>query len=368
MSLHAIPNVGFAGLHNDTSHHIIRLCFPALANPAAPSAAGVSITQGQMALVYDECIRPVVEDILKEEESYWPLTYNHENWRSTRKKGGHVTSGVCVPAEYIDLFGEAVLKKVRSLDFGYKAFFLHEFRGMKHTSRHPADEGDPQTVQAYLERFLGDLKITPPDEGEDSDDWDWGLGGHWYIDVGIEINSREPEDGLDSPSHDSNNPAWSSTLQWRKDSHKRLIFTALHCTEEEAEEISRHRIIDEVAHFTEIAGFRRVVPRRISDRLGIYYINCYTTDKNVTYLKDRGQVSKNTSCEEFLNALIQRRDFTHPTDLRDIFGDYAKKEGIGSNARFEVRMSLSKALGTVWAFDTNVLQTSLLEFQNDRWW
>lgn len=100
----------------------------------------------------------------------------------------------------------------------------------------------------------------------------------WWIDVGLEINSKKDE----------------GCLAWRTDSH----YQADRLTTPGSSKYTR----DMASHLTEVSGCR-IAPGFVSNTaLSVRYFQAYTTDKSHTYRIDQGRYGKFITCDRILKG------------------------------------------------------------------
>ncbi|KAJ8074343.1 hypothetical protein PM082_012656 [Marasmius tenuissimus] len=328
---HDIPNFQLGYWGNRCQIHIF---FPKLYDHGGPS---VRISESQMAEFYVKGVRPAIVEILPESASDWPPSYTSEVFRITRANGRKAYGTKMVPQEFLGKFVATLRLKLDEDHITWAAgfFFMHSVRGVKLTSFHYPDR---QSARMALEELLSEVSIP----------WDATLRGRWYIDVAIELRSKD-----------------KACLQWTTHSHPSVIAAVLHISESQAIRMtglgsSRYER-DNASHLMGVSGCR-VEPRSGSGPLDVAYVQLYTTDKATTYAPERGFHGKAITMNMAMSA-------DQPTSfLSNLIKSYTDSVAIASLARVEVRLPFRHALDVLLDIPKATFRKSLAVFSREVWW
>jgi len=328
-----IPHLCFAAAKEHRSS--TRIFFPALVDwDNFPTC--YRLTERERAKIYEIMRKTVINTVGAGEAGHWRPTYEAEVARAS--KGGSTApekSGQLIPGGKVAAFGRLLLQRIQKLPWGKGAYFFLEKRGTR---------GGVQHQQRYHEEKLEEyLSCINQDLINKESFW---------IDVGHEIQAID------------------TVLWWRRDAHVKLLAEALGM-EEDSPTVksiikSTSFYMDEACQLTQAAGFRVKLPRRIYNDLGITYIQAYCTEKAVTYLPGHRTVQ------------LDYKDLLKP-GLKEIIRYFEMLENIlvpsqdgkvAGNARFEVRVSLSKVrprLGYI-ALNNGQMSSTVYQISSDEWW
>lgn len=335
MKPHLIANIPLGSVKE---RHLVRIMFPALYDPKKP----IRISQKAIADLYEHAIRPAVKQVYPRSYGEWPPSHSAELWRT-----GHQKSTRILPGHVVEDWGAQVITNIWDksgpggvLHWARGAFFMHQIRGMKTAHTHDGTDADHRrmALRELMQEFT-------PGYFQDPDSQQ-----NWFVDVGLEMHRR------------------NSVVTWRKGAHHRIIdFLREREGTKTGEQYtsSTSYQVDLVAHLTEVAGFRL----GISEELGpnkISYINCYTTEKALTYTAGHASKAKFLSGKAALAPLTSEGRIKYCDDLYAAFVD-AKTDSC-ANARLEVRVPLRYARRVFLDIPEEMIAHSLIVIPNEHWW
>ena len=324
-----MPNVCIAkwGTHNS-----IRLFLPELFSTDRKSPF---LTQDELAVLYEKGIRPAAERVLDHQAAEWPVTYKDEMFRARSRNGQLAFQTKIIPKVFTDIWAEYLVDflKCDTDGWGHGILFLHQIRGVKHSSNHNPNSS---TVEQEFNNFLNSNHLNLvadlfPDQG------------CWWIDVGIEIASNTQR-----------------CLAWRTDSHYKIVKTICDLSHQVAVRItspgSSKYTRDMLAHLPGVSGCRISPGVRGQGPHGVKYVQLYTTEKSITYHPERGHYGKFITCID----IIRGKDMAFIDQLYSLY-----RNAIGtcySLARLELRVPFSSASDILVDLDEDLLCHSLLSF------
>lgn len=221
-------------------------------------------------------------------------------------------------------------------DWADGILFLHQVRGVKHSSSHaPTEEHATSALREFLEECS--LLVHSMDEGS------------WWIDVGIEIAS---DDG--------------NCLTWRTDSHFHVVREAMGVDDHVAKRItspgSSQYTRDMVSHLPKCSSFRIAPGARARGRHQTQYIQAYPTDKSITYRHDHGHYGKFLSGKKVLTG-------KHDDFIESLYGLYGNAiSHVKALARLEMRVPILHADAVLLNLGEELLRDSLVSFHRSVWW
>jgi hypothetical protein len=267
-----------------------------------------------------------------------------ENWRIRDPVSGISRyNSISIAQWHVKMFGNKVLQRLHALPWGRDAFFHHERKGLKTTNFH--DPGDAfarnEAYSAFMDGF--DEHLMQPEE--------------WLIDIALTFSWCDA------------NGNFGDALLWRKDYHAHILAHLLNIRIENALEIikGRNHKTDTVAHLTNIAGFRTIVPRKIAEEEYAFYVNCYTTDKIPVAFRNRGFYTKRTTFRSMVECCRKNQEFTYPGAAIEAYSR-CLEERYPVNARLEVRMSSWKGLDHLVELSEDILTDGLVHFKGPDFW
>lgn len=306
--------------------------FPALYNQEHPSDIH-PLTQEQLTVLYNDCIRPAVAYVRYSEVAHWPVSYDAEFKRLSSRRGlGQSTYPIST--EILSEFGEALLENLQALPWGAGAFFFHQIRGIRAVYQHEIDQSD-DTLQALLDAHFIPNSINTH---------------HFWVDVGMEFM-------------DHNRVLW-----WRADAHWRIIQQVLNISEQDARRAvqSARYSFDAACQLSAIGGCRFVPTQDHGAETGTTYIQLYNTEKQVTYAVNNRE-RYNSKHLDIADAILDAEcisSYFHSVHTR--FKD--ARRNFEGYARLEVRLPLRNANHTIFNGSSANLSQSLVGFKNCHWW
>ncbi|KAF9447920.1 hypothetical protein P691DRAFT_781765 [Macrolepiota fuliginosa MF-IS2] len=342
---HHIPNFEFAHFGN---RHQINIFFTKLWKPETEHHRQPShISEEKRAFWYEYGLRPAIEALSGDAiVSQWPASYEAEKIRAKRTNGGYAWSTRVISKDVVPRLADAIRTCLvdnpdindDDIIWATDFFFVHTIRGVKHGNYHRADG---EAANYFLSDFLNDAQLST----------EAGEFGKWYIDVGVEIASKERE-----------------CLQWLTAAHRKVVEQALRIPTHHAERITQINSSkysrDLSSHLTAVSGFRIVPGIRAQGPFEAAYLQAYTTDKSVVYHPQGGHHAKFLTAKEILGSA------EHPTPTVDGIHHIYDKALLAnsSNARLEVRVPIRFATEVFLNIDPAVIREALCSFTREEWW
>lgn len=344
VDFHHIPNFEFGSFGE---RHHLNIFFPLLWTPEnSKSAQPHQLSKEKRALWYENGLCPAIVSLMGHHiASEWPATYETEEIRARKSRGGHAWSTKMVDERYVGSLAQQIRQELREnpfLDEDAKTwsssfFVMHTIRGVKQAHHHELDE---VSAEWCWNDFIRYSKLTD----------EISTAGHWWVDVGIEVSSDAQD-----------------CLQWMTASHRDLVQEALGISDSHAQRITRMSSSsysrDLVSHLTSISGFR-IVPGQQAE--GVYqaaYLQAYTTDKATVYNTDGRHHAKFLTTHEAMGHVQPTKtiDGIHSIYEQAVDANYSK-------ARLEIRVPFSFATQALVNFDLGIIQSSLCSFSQEEWW
>ncbi|TFK59512.1 hypothetical protein BDN72DRAFT_905777 [Pluteus cervinus] len=333
--LHKVQNLclGKWGTHN-----MVRVFIPALYNHNDRTKRKSTLTQEQQAIFYEKGFRPAIEELMPDQVHEWPTTYATEFFRARARSGALKFTTKVIPANIVPRLGRAIRRALERNGTGWHIglVFLHQLRGLKHSSIHAATE---EMATVALMAFLKENNIT---DSVVSD-------GTWWIDVGLEISSND-----------------GHCLAWRTDSHFHVVRKTLGINDRKAKRItsqgSTKYTRDVTSHLPTISGCRIAPGKLARGDYDTQYLQMYTTDKSLTYLPDGGHFRKFLKASDVLKGKDQ-------AFIDGLYNVYIKaSESNSALARIEVRVPINCGLDVLLNLDDALLRQSLVAIPLKEWW
>jgi hypothetical protein len=309
---------------------------------------GRTLDDIQQAQLYDHVMKPTLDDICPADVTRWPISYGGANWTNRTSRGYRLPITIAVAHDDLPDFGKGVLTKLHQLPWGRNAFFHHEVKGIKTSNTH-----DP-TSAADRENWLGVvLRDFYVDKLEGQD---------WVIDVGLSYSYHRSWNGhLD--------PAQSEALFWKKDAHLLIVSELCNVELGAARKIAsgdRQRT-DLVAGFTNVAGFATVLTRSQQKKYGIYYINCYTSEKVPVAISEGKFHAKTAFPKEWVKSVSKGEKYKYPQELVERLEELGRHR-CAVIARLEIRVDLFNALDRHLKLNVDTLRRSIIKFDSGDFW
>lgn len=336
VAMHHIPNFAFGRI---TNRSIIRVFFPRMYRPQESR----SIPSQHFQLIYDSCLRPLVEKHMTTMSSHWPVSYDAA-FVLYQDSNNHIREGsLDVPQVVLNAFGPEYLQTLSRLHPDFRdAYFVHELRGWKGATVHdPSHQLDRHLAWQQFTQCLHLDKIQPAD---------------WFVDVGLELGR----------------PQYVTT--WRDSGHADLLAHCLPSIEEhQIDSLCRSRsfFLDPIMHLGDLTGFR-CSPHAKGKQDRINYIQAYTTEKSHSYQLHKGLF---TSIEA--KIILTTQGLQQTKDKIEKMGEVVhcctgEIEHIvnpqSGCARLEVRIQLSEAQTTLLTFPQDLIEHCLISLPCKYWW
>ncbi|KZP14429.1 hypothetical protein FIBSPDRAFT_751853 [Athelia psychrophila] len=337
VSCHKIPNMALGKV---ITRHVVRVCFPHmyLENTVVP------ISQAMLGRIYDQALKPAVDEVSPMSAGRWPVTYAAALAGATHRRTGQYHLGsVDIDALRLPAFATAFLVKLAAIPGCEDAYFLHEIRGTKGQAVHnPADEDARWDALNHV--------LEAVDRGAISQD-------DWMVDVALEYGK---------PGH---------VMQWLQQGHLSLLRVLLPsvATDAHLAKIIQGSAfgLDRAADLADFCGFRLVVPRAaLMD--GVHYVNAYTTDKSQSYHLHPTFFTEHHP-SELIGAPLEKL-LTDLVEMSKIYaacrGKWDEPDVVGSpgNARMEIRVPLRLAGDALISIPAAVLAASTVAVPVWTWW
>ena len=291
--------------------------------------------------VYNECTFPALRDTFGVPLQQFPPSFQAEQFRAKRHSGKEVHSEFALSEDLLEQFSQNFFAKLRRKHYGREAFFLHQVRGAKGFGSF--DPGDRET---------GDDVLSEVSAIFDQERFNANRVTSATIDVGFEIGLEGYVALIREAAHGVIVKKFLTSLEDE-------------CTDENAAYAleSSYFESNETAMLTEACGFRYSPSYSNND---CEFLQAYNTEKNPTYLPDRGNFAKFLSPMDFLKLRRQGKTFIeHMEGLCDVFSDCAERHN-SFPARIETRISLTSAFDTT--IDQDFAKDAVYLIPNQVWW
>ena len=313
--------------------------FPRRYDPHTPS----TLPEEFLADVYDHTILPTIRETNVPDSTAWPNSYTLVCRKARGQRGRFSSVSFDILPGYLEVFAPALIRRLNDMGGHFRdAFFELEAKGIKGTSFHDPSDAAARTLS--LERVLDPLDISKFKDEE--------LKTRWWVDVALEVHEA------------------GRVLLWLSEAHTRLIRHVLpNITPEQATALVRGQSYkqDFNAHLTAISGFR-LEPRSRGRADHVSYINCYTTDKAVTYQTNPGLYRRRTSSDLYPKKMRKLLEDIH--EISNTFSRCAGREGTTQDgcARIEVRVNIHFARKSLTSISDQLIQLSVLSVPSVLWW
>ncbi|QRW13689.1 hypothetical protein RhiLY_12688 [Ceratobasidium sp. AG-Ba] len=288
---HMMPNALFGFIAGSNCPRIlVRLLFPRLAEKRSSKDKNV-ISKERMQEIYDRIVRPAVAaEITRGLLNAWPLTWMCEQFRATRQNGQIVQTPYGLPGPCVTRVFQQMRDVIRqNPDLkDYSDFIVQiQVQSTKHGTHHgPIPIGQPGSVEDWIidKRELAlklavapiDIMRLPPQKT--------------YVDVGVYLHLADYGYSI-LPK--------TANLAWLLSAVTGI--SVADAAERIAAGAKSGFFIDEVAQTGCFAGCRLTFKARFDESpLGVIYIQVYTSDRNLTSLKDKQYFAKHVEPKEVL--------------------------------------------------------------------
>ena len=340
--MHKIPNLPLGKVAHRS---VVRVFFPRMYRYADTR----KVPSADIELIYNQCLRPIVQRLMPNQATHWPATYEIA-LRTSRDKAGRLHLGTLdIPAHLLSEFTRQYLEHLSQLrPYFQDAYFGHELRGWKAATVHNVGDADEEAggiherVDALedLTRIL-DMDVIRPDQ--------------WLVDVGLQFGVS------------------GQVLTWRSIGHNALLrhlFPDIPDIER-ATKRSKTFYVDPQMQMKDIAGFRWT-PSQASD--WIIYLQAYTTEKSVSYqlhdsiFRERkpSELLTRRNREKLLSDLDQQSTILYTCAGNNATNpNSTRQEGC---ARLEVRVYLSEANEILTQFPRALINRTMVQISAQLWW
>ncbi|KAF9459638.1 hypothetical protein BDZ94DRAFT_1171312 [Collybia nuda] len=329
--VHKIPN---ACLATWDVHNVIYILIPDIYRKDRSSF----LTQEEYRILYEDGIRPAIESLSPETVAEWPANYHDELFRARRRNGQLALTSKMLAEWHVRHLGDSIREALarNGSTWGTGLVFLHQIRGVKHSTIHRADS---TAAEEAFDGFLSNNKLTYAS---------MSVNGTWYVDVGIEISSP-----------------WGNSLAWQADSHCDMVETACELSERDSRSItqigSSKYVRDIVSHLPAVSGCR-ITTGRAHGPHDVPYLQLYTTDKALTYQPDNGTFGKSITAED----LLKGKGLAYVESLCTLYNNAT--ETSKSHARIELRVSIFSATKVLIDIDEYLVRSCLVSIDSSIWW
>jgi hypothetical protein len=333
--MHKIPNVPLGKVQQ---RHVVRIFFPRLY-----SADGVVLmSQEDLALLYDHCLRPTLLEVLPEFADRAPTSYAAAYMQSKTRAGGLAFNTLDIPWNRLEEVAEILLAKLQEQKPAFRdAYFVHELRGTKGSTIHDGEK-DWERQMAFEEMFEHvDVDNLNPQE--------------WLVDVALTI-------GVDG-----------HVVTWRKSCHKDLLghLMPLACPRKVAALTKNKKRFhfDRTLQMKELAGFRATTAD-FTGNDGITYVQAYCTAKNATYQMNPG-VFRRRQPKELLEKKSEKKIVEDLDVMSQAFYECTGEgnvEGRDGCARLEIRIPLDKAQDSLVTLPRELVERYVVAISRRVWW
>ena len=330
--IHKVPNICIGKWE---AHSMVRALIPELYDPQTCSP---HLTQEDQKTFYEEGLLPAVQALCEDSAHEWPATYDDEMFRARGQNGTLSFQTKVIPSWSVRSLGKKIRAYLRraGIPWGSGIVFLHQVRGVKHSSRHRLDN---EAAREALMEFLRSVSLNPERVS---------LNGSWWVDVGVEISSEE------------------NCLAWRTDSHVHLAKAICGIDDLNARRITSRRSSkyarDMISHLPQVSGCRIQPGVRGQGPNQVAYLQLYCTDKSLTYRVDKGHYGKFITCDD----IVKRKADKFLDSLYLLYINAADRHN--AHARMEIRVPLQFAPRVLLDIDNGLLFESLVSFPAKEWW
>ncbi|KAG9121244.1 hypothetical protein FRC07_002882 [Ceratobasidium sp. 392] len=354
---HLMPNALFGFIAGQGCPKIlVRLLFPRLAGKLG--ALGNHISKERMQELYDRLVlRAVLLVLPRHLHAAWPISWLCEQFRATRRTGQLVQTPYNLPAEYITRVFKAMYNATREdPELGdYRDFIVQlQLQGTKHSAHHgplpldhPADDVR-YWIQAQREEALRlsilplEIMMLPP--------------GKTYVDVAVVLHLADRGFSL-LPKTEQH--AWLTSAV--------TGISVVDAAERITAGSKAGMFLDEFAHTGCYAGFRLTLkPEAQPSPLGVVYLQVYTSDRNLTALKDGNYFAKHTEARRVI------QNFPHELEhhYTRLIGSYqlAREQETPIDTRVEVRTLLWNIFKVMQPLPGSTLRNCLAPVKSKAAW
>ncbi|KAG2108859.1 hypothetical protein BD769DRAFT_1365755 [Suillus cothurnatus] len=337
--MHKIPNVALGKVQQ---RHVVRVFFPRLYSHSA-SLLGVGMSQADLALIYDRCLRPTMAEVIPESTDQWPTSYATAYTQFRNRFGTLAFSSIDIPWYRLEDVARTLLTKLGDEKPAFKdAYFVHELRGTKNATVH--NGGDEYERQLAFEDMFEHVDVGSL------------VAQDWQVDVALAIGV---------PGH---------VVTWRESCHQELLCHLMpNAPMPRIDRLMKNKgnfHLDRALQVKEFAGFRANTAN-VAGRDGISYVQAYCTSKNVTYQLNPG-VFRRRQAKELLQKETEEKIIRDLDVMSEIFFECAgEQEGVAGRdgcARLEIRVTLDNVMDSLSALPEDLIGRSVVAIDRRLWW
>ncbi|KAG1798803.1 hypothetical protein EV424DRAFT_1474979 [Suillus variegatus] len=335
--MHKIPNVPLGKVQQ---RHVVRIFFPRLYS-AAQLNDDACMSQEDLALVYDRCLRPTLLEVVPEFRDRLPTSYAAALASSKTCSGGLAFGSLDIPWDRLEQVAETLLARLGELKSTFKdAYFVHELRGTKGSTMH--DGEDEVQRQFALQDMFEHVDVGALDPQD------------WLVDVALTI-------GIEG-----------HIVTWRESCHEELLSHLIPAAP--LQKIARFTKgknkfhLDRTLQLKELAGFRATTTDLADD---VSYVQAYCTEKNVSYQLTAG-IFRRRRPEELLEKKKEQRILADLDTISQVYYECAgEEEGVDGRdgcARLEIRVPLDKAMNALTTIPEELIKRAVVAIKRRIWW
>lgn len=326
----------------------MRIYFPGL---VADATLGSTVNDVLRRGWYEKVLRPAVLDMQQTRDPDFPSTYDQLLANSRRPNGQFLRPTRLFPAldlAHLEWRMRRNIEDCREMDWARGFFFGHQLRGIKPLTQHSDTHGDGDMD---MDRSPAAALFALMDSVFHREAVEPSLG-NFYIDIGMELYE---------PRH---------SLHWRRASHAPILTHLMPTLN--ADTISSMvtpgadgYFEDVTALLRPISGFRYAPKLNVATPTGVYYIQCYSTDKGVSH---SGILNNNTL------SLNLADGFKGEKPARDKMGaisgrfSAAHMARVATSARTEIRVAFRDAATMLLPMSWEFYKSLIIRVRASTFW
>ncbi|KAG2064238.1 hypothetical protein BDR04DRAFT_1035854, partial [Suillus decipiens] len=335
--MHKIPNLPLGKVQQ---RHVVRMFFPRLYG-AAQLENNNYISQEDLALIYDRCLRPTLLEVVPEFRDRLPTSYAAAFAYSKTCNGGLAFNSLDIPWDRLERVAEILLARLGEQKSTFKdAYFVHELRGTKGSTMHDG-ENEVERHFAWQDMFEHvDVDTLDPQD--------------WLVDVALTIGAE------------------GHVVTWRESCHQELLSHLMPAAPpQKVSNLTKRKVkfhLDRTLQIKELSGFRATTTDLADD---ISYVQAYCTEKNVSYQLNPG-VFRRRKPEELLEKKKEQKILADLDTISQIYyecaGDEEGVDGRDGCARLEIRTPLDKAMDALSTLPKELIERAVVAIDRRVWW
>ncbi|KAG1765275.1 hypothetical protein EV702DRAFT_1182517 [Suillus placidus] len=336
--MHKIPNVPLGKVQQ---RHVVRIFFPRLYS-TAQLEGDVHVSQEDLALIYDRCLRPTLLEVVPEFRDRLPTSYAAALTYSKTCRGGLAFGSLDIPWDRLERVAEILLAKLGEQKSTFKdAYFVHELRGTKGSTMHDGED-DVERDFALQDMFEHvDVSSLDPQD--------------WLVDVALTIGVE------------------GHVVTWRESCHQELLSHLMPAAPpQKISSLTTRKNnkfhLDRTLQIKELAGFRATTTDLADD---VSYVQAYCTEKNVSYQLNPG-VFRRRKPEELLDKKKEQKVLADLDLISQVYYECAgEEEGVDGRdgcARLEIRVPLNKAMDALSTLPEELVERTVVAINRRVWW